>query len=370
MNRQFANAVSTTLSAAMLSTDTTMTVASASGFPASYPFDVHIEAETTNTDEIVQVTSLSSGTTYNVTRASEPYGGVQSASAHSSGANVRLVVTAGALAENRPLTTKGDLQTFSGTVPARLPVGADGQVLTADSTQTLGVKWAAGGGGGGGNAPDGKPWNFTPSSSPDTIDDEFGDAVSQSGPVNGLNAKWSKHNMGTPGWLVFDDTMAPGCALFSLPSGQATDQHIYQSFAPTGDFIVACRMMLSVPGDRQMWYLNALDTSGNGIGIGIDTGDQFYLRQLSSWQQSTNTAWSLGIGTLSQAEIYGGLPLTFFLRRASGVYSAACTLGDRFLAPQYTSGAPNAFTLAYLSFGRIYGTGASLCALDFVRRLA
>lgn len=43
-----------------------------------------------------------------------------------------------------PLTTKGDLWGFS-TVDARLPVGTDGWVLTADSTQTLGVKWAAGG---------------------------------------------------------------------------------------------------------------------------------------------------------------------------------------------------------------------------------
>lgn len=40
------------------------------------------------------------------------------------------------------LTTKGDLLTFS-TVNARLGVGSDGQVLTADATQTLGVKWAA-----------------------------------------------------------------------------------------------------------------------------------------------------------------------------------------------------------------------------------
>jgi hypothetical protein len=42
-----------------------------------------------------------------------------------------------------PLTTKGDIFGFS-TVPARIPVGADTQVLTADSTQALGVKWAAG----------------------------------------------------------------------------------------------------------------------------------------------------------------------------------------------------------------------------------
>lgn len=41
-----------------------------------------------------------------------------------------------------PLTTKGDLLTFS-TVNARLPVGTDGFVLTADSAQTLGIKWAA-----------------------------------------------------------------------------------------------------------------------------------------------------------------------------------------------------------------------------------
>lgn len=40
-----------------------------------------------------------------------------------------------------PLTTKGDLFGHS-TVDARIPVGVDGQVLTADSTQALGVKWA------------------------------------------------------------------------------------------------------------------------------------------------------------------------------------------------------------------------------------
>jgi hypothetical protein len=41
-----------------------------------------------------------------------------------------------------PNTTKGDLTVY-GSTNTRLAAGSDGQVLTADSAQTLGVKWAA-----------------------------------------------------------------------------------------------------------------------------------------------------------------------------------------------------------------------------------
>jgi hypothetical protein len=47
-----------------------------------------------------------------------------------------------------PATTKGDLIVHDGTNDIRLPVGTNNFVLTADSTQASGVKWAAGGGGG------------------------------------------------------------------------------------------------------------------------------------------------------------------------------------------------------------------------------
>ena len=43
-----------------------------------------------------------------------------------------------------PLTTKGDLFTYS-TVDARLPVGTNDYVLTADSAEATGLKWAAAG---------------------------------------------------------------------------------------------------------------------------------------------------------------------------------------------------------------------------------
>jgi len=45
-----------------------------------------------------------------------------------------------------PLTTKGDLYGYS-TSDARIPIGTNGHVLTADSTESLGLKWAAPAGG-------------------------------------------------------------------------------------------------------------------------------------------------------------------------------------------------------------------------------
>jgi hypothetical protein len=49
-------------------------------------------------------------------------------------------------ASSVPVTTKGDLLGYD-TAANRVPVGANDTVLTADSTQALGVRWAAASGG-------------------------------------------------------------------------------------------------------------------------------------------------------------------------------------------------------------------------------
>ena len=46
-----------------------------------------------------------------------------------------------AVGGSSPLTTKGDLYGFS-TLDARVPIGTNNQVLTADSAQALGLKWS------------------------------------------------------------------------------------------------------------------------------------------------------------------------------------------------------------------------------------
>jgi hypothetical protein len=53
------------------------------------------------------------------------------------------VYDTGAFTYSDPLTTKGDILTRSSSATARQAVGSNGQVLTADSAQTNGIKWAA-----------------------------------------------------------------------------------------------------------------------------------------------------------------------------------------------------------------------------------
>jgi hypothetical protein len=106
-------------------------------------FTVAIDPDTAN-EEIVFITG-NSGDTFTIVRGRSG----STAITHASGATVRHVLTSNDLdyfntaIQPATLTAKGDtyIATASGVV-TRLAVGTNDQVLTADSTQAKGVKWA------------------------------------------------------------------------------------------------------------------------------------------------------------------------------------------------------------------------------------
>ena len=154
MIREYSSiSVETTLSAQMTSIQTTMNVASGTGAsllggvtlsPAgTYQFTLAIDPDTTN-EEIVFATA-NSGDTFTIIRGRAG----STAITHSAGATVRHVLTSDDLdyfntaIQPSKLSGKGSLITATAAAtPVDLPVGTDGQVLTADSAQTKGIKWA------------------------------------------------------------------------------------------------------------------------------------------------------------------------------------------------------------------------------------
>lgn len=162
MTRKYSSiSVETTLASGISSTATTMTVAAGTGStllggatlaPGNVDqFTVAIDPDTQN-EEIVFITAVSTDT-FTIVRGRAGSSNIT----HTGGATVRHVLTSDDLTfyttgvatadgaiQKSTATAKGDMlvATASATI-ARQPVGTNGQVLTADSTVTNGIKWSS-----------------------------------------------------------------------------------------------------------------------------------------------------------------------------------------------------------------------------------
>jgi hypothetical protein len=202
--------------------------------------DVIYSTDGTN-DEKVQIKNLLKGSGAEVPAAkitgtvAHEQGGLEAdVSAYSGLVKITGGATSAVADPNATATTKGDLLVRGASALGRVAVGTNDQVLTADSTEASGVKWAdAGGGGGGGILVVPMVYSFNSGGSP---------VLGSLGYASATEAGASAWMLGT-GYFIVGNTTLPSSltsidsAYIWLSSGAVTEGEvrITVNFASAGE---------------------------------------------------------------------------------------------------------------------------------------
>jgi len=205
-----------------------------------------------------------------------------------------------------PVTTKGDLLGFN-TAAARVPVGTDGYILTADSTQALGLKWAA-----------------APASSP----------LTTKGDLYGFTTTNARVAVGADGQLLTaDSTQSAGVAWKTLAS---SNTYIVPTFANVSSLLHFNGTNGSTTFTDQVagntWVANNATISTAQSLFGGASG-YFSGGSNASIHLPTNSGFNVGSGnfTIEFAVYYIGLPqaaMHFFQTRDGDVYAGISIQGN------------------------------------------
>jgi hypothetical protein len=240
-----------------------------------------------------------------------------------------------------PLTTKGDLWGFS-SVDARIPIGSDTQVLTADSAQTLGLKWAA--------APGGGVTVQYPGLKPGTPTYDFAGAS--------LPGAFSAHSSG--GSFGTGNCMTQGEAwVGSSLEMQFSEQMgaLYVTHADADlDFSVGGIRFSGDPGSSSVMVgIAALNSSGTGIGVTIYNDGGAYFAAITTWSYASNSdSWGNHGATAAGGTTLNG-DWWLRLKRVSGTWTGYISQSGRAWDKVFSTRA-DAVTVDRLAFGLMYNS--------------
>lgn len=246
------------------------------------------------------------------------------------------VTTSGAVS---PLTTKGDVWGFS-TVDARVPIGTNAQVLTADSTQALGLKWATPSGG--------SATIQYPALKPATPTDDFAGAA--------LGGGYTAHSSG--GTFVIGNAVPQGVdwvgssveLQFSEQFGAIYTTHADTDFDFTWGGVIAHLPFHENSNSDLMVGIAALNSAGTGVGVVAYTADtNAYFATITTWNYNTfSDSWAGRVigtsGTGAQDALW------FRLKRVSGTWTGYVSKSGRAWDKTFSTRA-DSITVDRLAFG-------------------
>lgn len=240
--------------------------------------------------------------------------------------------TAGGAIPHTLLDAKGDLIVASAAdTAARLAVGTNGQVLTADSAQATGVKWAASG-----------STDFLDQA---TLHATYGDDFDGAS----LNARWTRRNI-----VAGDEAYQEGGGSYMRVnlSGGSADK-LYLQTAPAGDFsLVLSFTDFTGVGIATMTGLVIVSTTGAGVGFSNYNDTNSYTWNLSAYAYSST-------GTNINFERAPTGRKQWFKLRKSGTNYYGSISHDGANWSYETAALSNAFTVDRIGFGRILTAATS-----------